>query len=173
MRGVRAARLVPLVEVGQLDPQQSRLKAVEALVVADLDVLALGPLAEVAQPAQPGREHIVVGADRTAVAERSEVLARVERECGGRAERPDAAPAIARPVRLSRVLEHEQTGRLGERVERADVTCLAIEVNGEDRRGARADGGASGVGIDQAGPVDAPRTAPASPPRARPQAPRR
>ena len=55
---------------------------------------------------------------------------------------------------LSGVLEHEQTGRLGERVEPADVACLAIEVNGEDRRGARADGRASGVGIDQAGPVD-------------------
>ena len=44
----------------QLDPQERGLQTVEALVVAKLDVLALCPLAEVAQPAQAGSEHLVV-----------------------------------------------------------------------------------------------------------------
>ena len=46
---VAATRRVPGVEVGQLDPQQRRLQAVQPLVVADHDVLALAALAEMAQ----------------------------------------------------------------------------------------------------------------------------
>ena len=76
----------------ELDPQQRGLEPVQPLVVAELNVLALGPLAEVAQPSQPRGEHLVVGADRAAVAERAEVLARVEGERRGvaRASRPGA-----------------------------------------------------------------------------------
>ena len=49
-RRVGSPRLVPLIEVRELDPQQRGLKTVEAFVVAELDVLSLRPLPEVAQP---------------------------------------------------------------------------------------------------------------------------
>ena len=106
--GPRAPRVVPGVEVGKLDPQESGLQPVEPLVVAELDVLALGPLTEVSQPAQAGSEHLVAGADGAAVSERAEVLARIERERGGVAERAGAASLVDRAVRLGGVLEHEQ-----------------------------------------------------------------
>ena len=95
--------------MGQLDAQQRGLQPVEALVVAELHVLALGALAEVAQPAQTRGQHGVVGADRTAVPERAEVLARIERERAGVAERAGAAAAERRPVGLRGVLQQEQT----------------------------------------------------------------
>ena len=84
---VAATRRVPGVEVGQLDPQQRRLQPVQPLVVADHDVLALAALAEMAQLPDTSRELSVVGTHRAPVAERAEVLARVERERRRVAER--------------------------------------------------------------------------------------
>ena len=77
-----APRLVPGVEVLELDSQQCRLEPVEPFVEAELHVLALDPLAEVAQTAEPAGQQRVVGADSAAVSKRAEVLARVEREAG-------------------------------------------------------------------------------------------
>ena len=94
---------------------------------------------------------LVVGADRAAVPERAEVLARIERERGGRSERARAAAAVARAVRLGGVLEKQQTVRLGERAEAVHVADLAVEMNRQDRRGARADRRPSRVRIDQSG----------------------
>src|SRR5450631_3895454 len=46
-RCVAATSRVPGLEVRQLDPQQRRLQAVQALVVADYDMLALAAPAEI------------------------------------------------------------------------------------------------------------------------------
>jgi len=62
-------------------------------------------LAEVAQPPNAGREQRVIGADRTGVAERAEVIARIEREGRGVAERARPAPAIRGAGRLRRILQ--------------------------------------------------------------------
>ena len=107
VRRVRTPSLVPFVEVDQLNAEQRGLETVEALVVAELNVVALGPLTEVPQTPEPRREHVVVGADRSAVPKRPQVLARVERERRGGAKRTGAATAITRPVRLGRILEEE------------------------------------------------------------------
>jgi hypothetical protein len=47
--GVPAARLVPHVQIPQLDPQERGLKPIEPLVEAELDMVALAALAQVAQ----------------------------------------------------------------------------------------------------------------------------
>src|SRR6202020_2485477 len=93
VRSVTATRRVPVVEVGELDPQQRRLQAVQPLVVADHGVLALAALAEVAQLSDASRQLRVAGADRAPVPQRAEVLARVERERSRVAERA-RAPAL-------------------------------------------------------------------------------
>ena len=70
------------------------------------------------------------------------------------AERAGATAPVSRAVCLGRVLEDEQTPRLGERVDRVDVTCLPVEMDGEDRRGSRPDGGPGRGGVDQPGPIE-------------------
>src|SRR4051794_3158904 len=49
--GSRPPGCVPAVEAGELGPQEGRLQAVEALVVTEPNVIALGELAEVAPAA--------------------------------------------------------------------------------------------------------------------------
>src|ERR1700751_3629241 len=98
MGGKRAPRLVPAVEMRELHPEQRRLQTVEALVVAEFDVFALDPLTQVAQSADPGCKHVVVGADCAAVAECSQVLARIERESRGVSQRSRATTVIGRAV---------------------------------------------------------------------------
>src|ERR1700752_513929 len=98
--------------MGELGPQQRCLKSGGARVVTEVDVLALAPLAEVAQAPDLRRELDVGGRDRAAVAQRSEVLARIEREGAGGPDGTGAAAAIARAVSLSRVLQDEQAVRL-------------------------------------------------------------
>ena len=151
VRSAGAPRLVPGVEVLELDSQQCRLEPVEPIVEAELHVLALDPLAEVAQTAEPAGQQRVVGADSAAVSKRAEVLARVEGEAGGGAERADRPSAVLRAGGLGRVLEQQQAVRLGHRLQRVHVARLAVEVHGEDPHRARTHRGAGRVGVDQAG----------------------
>ena len=143
-----APRVGPLVHARELDAQQGRLEAVEAVVAPDF-VLALTRLS---QAAQPRGQYRVAGADRTAVPERAEVL-RLERECGGGADRTGTATAVPRSGRMRAVLEHDQAVPPRDVIERAHVAQLAVQVDGDDRGSARPDGRAGGVGVDQAGAV--------------------
>ena len=99
-------------------------------------VLALRALAEMAKPPHARGELGVVGAHRATVSESANVVARIERERGGRAERARSPAAVARPVRLRGVFENEQAVRLGERLDSGHVARLTIEMDGEDCRGA-------------------------------------
>ena len=67
---MRPARAVRRVQVRQLRPQEGGLQPVETLVEADLDVLALAPLAEVAQAAGAARDLGIIRAHGAGVAER-------------------------------------------------------------------------------------------------------
>ena len=121
----------------------------EPLVVADQLVLAAFP-AEIEQPPGRGRERVVVCADRAAVTERSEVLARVEAEgrCGS--ERPGQATVERSAVSLGCVLEQRESLARGQGAERVHVADLPVEVHGEDRSGPWADRSRDRGRIDQA-----------------------
>src|SRR2546430_9221343 len=104
-RCVRLSRGVPRVQMRQLHAQERRLQAVQSLVVTELHVLALAPLTEVAQPPNPGGEHLVVGANGTPIAERTEILARIEGEGGPHGVRARVPAGVRRPRRSPRVFD--------------------------------------------------------------------
>ena len=94
--------------MGKQHAQRRRLELVEARVVADLDVNpGIGLAVRSKRPGHP-RDVVVVGQDRSGVADCAEVLAGVEAEAGRVAERARAPALVARPGRLGGVLEHEQ-----------------------------------------------------------------
>src|SRR4051794_28019129 len=97
------------------------------------------------------RHVLVVRADSSAVAEGAEVLARIEAEGRGRAERPRAPIAVARAVRLRGVLEHHQAVPARDARERIHVAHLPVQVHGQDRAGPVGDRGLGGRRVDQAG----------------------
>src|SRR6266516_127773 len=100
---------VPVIEVGQLHSQQRGLQAVEALVVASANVLALRALAQIAKLSDAGRERGVARADGASVPQRSQVLARIKRKRGSISQRASAPAIVGCPVCLRSVLKHEQT----------------------------------------------------------------
>ena len=57
-------------------------------------------------------------------------------------------------MRLCRVLEDEQATRPREGVDRVHVARLPVQMDGQDRRRARPDGGSGRGGVDQAGSVE-------------------
>src|SRR3546814_8464364 len=59
------------------------------------------------------------------------------------ADRPDAAPLVARAMRLRAILDHLDTARGGEVHDRVHVTGPAREVDRDDRLGARSEEHAS------------------------------
>src|SRR5581483_5873450 len=113
--------------------------------------ISLAELPEVAPAPRLLRQALVVGADRAAVAQRAEVLARVEAERGGGAEGAGAAVAVAGAVGLGRVLEHEEAVALRDRADRVHVSHLTVQVDREDGRRPRADSARGGVRVDQPG----------------------
>src|SRR6202035_3480779 len=127
-------RHVPGVEMRELYPQQRRLQPVEALVDPDEHMLALASLAEVAQPASTLCDPWVIGADRPAITQCAEVLARVEAERSGCAKTARTASFEARSVRLCRVLEHRQAVPARERAYGRHVARLPVQVNRDDPR---------------------------------------
>src|SRR5205085_3162448 len=74
---------IPAVEMRELHAQERRLQPVEPFVVAEHCMVALPELAEVAPAPRLVGDVLVVRADRAAVTESTEVLARVEAERGG------------------------------------------------------------------------------------------
>ena len=136
-RRPRPSRGVSGVELAELDPQHRGLEPVEPFVEARLDVLSLGPLAEVAEATAPLGDRIVVGTDRAAVAERAEVLARIEAERRDMAEGAGPRPFPAGPVGLGGVLHDQQAVSSRESLHGVHVACLAVQVDGNDRHGSR------------------------------------
>ena len=101
---MRRRRALWCVQRAELDAQQRGLQLVEARVVADLVVVVLDARAIVAQHPQPFGERRVVGGHGAAVAERAEVLARIEAPRHGVDHaRPAGGPCSARrgPARAS------------------------------------------------------------------------
>ena len=98
------------------------------------------PLAVVAEPARPLGDGGVVRDDRAAVAERTEVLGRIEAEGGRVAERSRAAAPYCRAVRLRRVLDDVQPVLARDASRSASMSAhWPYRCTGDDRRASDAD----------------------------------
>src|SRR5438477_6208829 len=95
-----AAALVPGIEMGELDAQESGLQLVEPRIVAALEVHVLHAAAVVAQHAQALGERSIVSRDRAAIAEGADILGRKEGVRAGMAERAGPPAAHLGALRL-------------------------------------------------------------------------
>jgi hypothetical protein len=133
--GVARGRLAPLrdprVELGQEDPQDGGLQLVEARVVAEQLEVDLVAGAVEAEHAHALRELRIVRGDETPVAEREQVLRRVEAE----RRRNAGAGNLRRAEGLRRVLDH----RDAELRELGGGRRPAEQVHRDDRLRPRAD----------------------------------
>ncbi len=147
--GGRAPSLVPGGQARQLDQQQGRLQVVQAVAVAGHPVRVLVLLPVVAVQAHRRSGGGVVGGDGAAVAQRPEVLARVEAERGRVAQRSGRPALVGGAVRLTRVFYDCQAVSRGDLGERVHVHGLPIQVHGHDRGGTRRDRGPDGGGVHE------------------------
>ena len=107
-RGVRAAQLVPAVEVFELNAEHRALNAFEPEVVADdfVTVLLLG--AVVAQQPDAARDFLVIRHDAPPSPYAPRFLPGIEAEAARASERADAPALVARAVRLRRVFDDDE-----------------------------------------------------------------
>ena len=110
-RRQRAPPAGPAGEARQPRAQDGRLHLVEPRVDARLLVMVAVGLAAVAQPPDPVGERAIVGDDRAAIAERAEILRRIEAERAGDADRADRPPGGRREVRLAAVFDDRELVR--------------------------------------------------------------
>jgi len=147
--GGGAACGVPPVEAAQLCPEHGGLHRVEARVHACPVVHVLDRAAVCAEVPNVLRDVRVVGEHGAGIARGSEVLARVEARRGDPADRAGPADGRRRALRLRGVFNDHQPVPLRNRGERLHRCGLAVEVNGDDRPGARGDGGLDGGRVDE------------------------
>ena len=151
-RSVFAAEgTAPLGPAGQqLEPraQHGRLHLVEARIDPDFVVSVAIGLAAVSDPLGSLRETGIVRRQRAAVAERRQVLGRIEAVSGRRAERTHRAPLTGREVRLAAVLDDGEAVARGHAHDGRHVRGLSVKVYGHDGRGARGDRGSGGGRIE-------------------------
>src|SRR5690606_20201821 len=133
----RASRLVPLVEVVELDAEDGRLESIEAAVVSSqLVEIATVTSAVVSELAYSAGELGVVSDDGATVPECAEVLSRVEAEARGMSERTYASPFPACAVGLGCVLDDGDPSPLGDLEDSRHVDRLTVEVHRDHSCGA-------------------------------------
>ena len=139
VRRDRTSRGGPAVEVRKLVQQGERLDRVEACRVALERVVVLPALAVLAQRAHRLGDLLVVGHERARVADRAEVLGRVEAEGRRYPDGARGAPVALCAVRLTSVFDDPDSVAGGHARQRAEVGHLAVEVHGEQEARARRD----------------------------------
>jgi hypothetical protein len=87
------------------------------------------------QPAEAFRENIVVGHDGAAVAERGEILSRVEAEAAEPADRTCRLAPKLRAERLGAVLDDVDAALAADCGDRFGVRTLSVEVHGHHGAG--------------------------------------
>ncbi len=139
----RAALVVPAVQQRQLVREHDRLDRVEPRREADQLVVVLRALAVLAERLDARHDLLVVGDERSRVAEGAEVLARIEAEGGREAELTGGDAVACRAVGLAGVLDDRQA----ELDQRAHVRQLPVEVHRHDEARALGDRSARRVDI--------------------------
>jgi hypothetical protein len=142
--GRGGAFAVPVVEVRELLAKDDCLHGVQAGGVTGQDVLVLVMLSVLAKRACRACDPFVIGHERACVAERAEVLRRIEAECGGAADGARSQAVAVCAVRLTRVFEDDKLaigaprGYVGDA---AHVGHLTVHVNRQEESRARSHGG--------------------------------
>jgi hypothetical protein len=136
----------------ELGETERRLHRRHAVIEADLRVVVAPSRRHcvVAKQPQTPIELRVRGEHHPAFAGRHHLVA-VEAEARDVAERADRAAAVARAVRLGRVLDEHRAGAPRDVAERRHVARLTVEMDGDDRLGAARDARAHGFRIDVPG----------------------
>ena len=106
-------------------------------------------LPAVAQALDPIREGRVVGDHGSAVAERAQILRRVEAEGARGADRADRPSRGRSQMRLAAVLDEREAVPRREALEGRHIGRLPVQVHGENRAGARPDRPGHLLGIER------------------------
>src|SRR5262245_44160883 len=120
---------VPGVEVAQLFGQYCRLKLVEAAVDAFGLVIVPALFSVVAQLRQFAGENVAIGYDGTGVTKRPEVLAGIEAEAAGVANRTEFSSLVSCAVGLGSVLDNRDAASPGYLNYGIQIGGLAVEVD--------------------------------------------
>ena len=89
----------------------------------------------VPQPPHPLGQTVVAGGDPARIPVRAQVLARIEAEAAGRADRSGDAPFVPRALRLGRVLDQRQAVLPGQLQQGIHVGRLPVDMHRHDRPG--------------------------------------
>ena len=147
-RGNAAALGVHGIEVRQLGGQERGLQLVQAGVLALVDMVVFVVAAVVAQRTDALGQRVVVRRHAARVAQRTQVLARVEAEPGGIPQTARAAALVGRAVGLGGVLDDLEAVGMGNGIDLVHRGALAVEVHGHDGLRARGHGGLDAGGVD-------------------------
>ena len=139
----------PAGDIGQPRAQHGGLHLVEPRVHAELLMMVAVRLSAVAQPLDAVGERAVVRHHGAAIAERGEVLRRVEAERPGGPDGADRSSGARGEVRLTAVLDDRQRMRRGDAFDGGHVGWLAIQMDWHDGPRARRDRGLDRLRIDR------------------------
>src|SRR5919201_2763390 len=114
----------------ELHAEDRRLERIHPLSVPDLVVSVLRSPTVIAQLADPADERLVVTGDRSGIAVRSKVLARIEAERGEIRKGADPTTIDLGPMRLRRILDHRQSAPSRDVTDGDHVRRLAVEMDG-------------------------------------------
>ena len=113
-------------------------------------MLVLHPLPVVAQDARRVRDLGGIRDQHPAVAQRAQVLRRIEAEGAGQREAAGPLAPPDRAVRLAGILDHLQSAVGGQRQDGLHVGDAAEQMHRDDRAGSRRDGGGHCIGVHRA-----------------------
>ena len=145
----RAAPLGPLSQVGKARAQDCRLQFIETAVGAGFLVVVPRRLSAVAQTLDARGQLRIAGDHGATVAQRAEILGRIEAGRAGNADGADRPAIAGGEMSLGRVLDQRQVVPCGDRLERAHVSGLAVQVHRQNRLGPRGDCGLGGPRIER------------------------
>ena len=136
----RPPPLVPGLQIRELRHEDGRLDRLHPEIAAHARVVVALGLPVHPQAPQKPRQTGIVRRDRARVPRASQVLRRIEREGGHRAECPRRALLVGRPDRLAGVFENGDAAASGDFQDRLHVRALAVEMDRLDRLRAGRDG---------------------------------
>ncbi len=148
----RPAPRGPLREERKAGTHDRGLHFVEPRIDARLLMPIPIGLAAVSQPLDARRERLIVGHDGAAVAERAEILRRIEAERSRDADCADRTPGSGREMRLTAILDDGKRVPGCDPLDRRHVGGLSVQMNGQNGARPRRHGALDRVGIDRQPP---------------------
>lgn len=146
VRGYLLAAGIPPVQVCELDAQHGALQRIETAVHAGDLVYVLHTRAIIAQDANAIRQIRAIGGNSASIAERAEVLARIEAPADHITVR--APPVITGAMSLRAILHDREAMLPGKGEDGVQVCGLTVEMNRQNDLSARRQSGCDSVWVD-------------------------